>query len=580
MEFTTARWTALGCALFLALAPAAGAQRPDFDVLIVNGRVLDGAGNPWVRADIGIRGDRIVAVGPLRGRSAARVVDASGRYVAPGFIDLHSHADRELTGADPRGRQAHNLVMQGITTVVGGPDGRNPVWPISREMEAMRSPGVAVNFVPMVGHGTVRSAVMGDDYERPATPEEIERMRQLVRQGMEQGAWGLGAGPEYRPGRFSTTEEIVELARVVAPYDGFYYSHQRSQSPLPLWEVPSITRGPSFDGTEGMKETIRIGRESGIRVVGSHIKAKGRDMWGQSAIDVNLIDRARSEGIQVYLDQYPYETFGGGPEDVIPPWAFAPPGTDRSGGMDDPRWEERIQDPKGDLRRNLADPAIRRELIRDTEYMLEMQGGADRHVIVASPENPTLVGKTLAEVAQTQGRTPVEQLIEFALNAGEISPSGVLFRPFAASTGDVERYMVQEYTATSTDAGVSLQTRAGLHPRYFGAFPRKIAHYTRDRGIISLPFAIRAGTGLPAQIIGLPNRGLIKQGFKADVVIFDYDRIQDQATAEQPDRYPDGIEHVLVNGRFVVDGGRTTGTLPGEVLDRTRVRSVPAATSR
>jgi N-acyl-D-aspartate/D-glutamate deacylase len=190
----------------------------------------------------------------------------------------------------------------------------------------------------MVGHGTVRREVMGDDYERPATGREIDRMKALVRDGMEAGAWGLGAGPEYRPGRFSTTEELIELARVVAEYDGFYYAHQRSQSPLPRWQTPSMVTGWRLTGTDGMKETIRIGKETGIRVVGSHIKAKGPSTWGHSAIDILLIERARREGVQVYLDQYPYETFGGGPTGVIPPWAFAPPGTDWSGGIDDPKW--------------------------------------------------------------------------------------------------------------------------------------------------------------------------------------------------------------------------------------------------
>ena len=354
-------------ALSLALLPTPAAAQ-HFDVLIRGGQVLDGSGSPAFTADVGINDDRIVAIGKLPDATATRVIDAAGKYVVPGFIDMHSHADRVFASDDVEGRRAHNLVMQGITTSVFGPDGRNPVWPVADEMDAYRAPGVATNVVPMVGHATVRGMVMGDDYERPATEAEIAEMAEMVRAGMEDGAWGLGAGPEYRPGRFSTTGELIALAREVAPYDGFYYSHQRSQSPLPLWQIPSIVDGQPLTGTDGMRETIEIGRATGIRVVGTHIKAKGTDTWGHSATDVLLIEAARREGVQVYLDQYPYETFGGGPVDVIPDWGYAPPGTDRSGGLDAPLWRDAdlMSDPKGNLRANLADPVTGRGSLSGT----------------------------------------------------------------------------------------------------------------------------------------------------------------------------------------------------------------------
>ena len=558
---------------FLAALLPSPALAQDFDILIRGGRILDGSGNPAFNADVGIRGDVIVRVGDLSDTSAGRVIDATGLYVVPGFIDMHSHADGAFASDDVERRKAHNLVMQGITTVVFGPDGRNPMWPIADEMEAYRTPGVAMNVVPMVGHGTVRGLVMGDDYERAATEAEIREMQELVRSGMEDGAWGLGAGPEYRPGRFSTTEELIALAEVVADYDGFYYSHQRSQSPLPLWQTPSMVEGEvPLTGTDGMKETIRIGRETGIRVVGSHIKAKGTDMWGQSALDVLRIDRARAEGVQVYLDQYPYETFGGGPTDIIPVWAYAPPGSDRSGGLDAPGWRRLTLASAENLRRNLADRAIREDLIGDTEYLLRMKGGADRLVIVRSPSDPDLVGQTLAEVADANGVEPIEQLIRFALDAGEPIPSGVLFRPIAGHAEDVERYMRQDYTATSTDGGVSGFTRPGQHPRYYGAFVRKLAYYVKERGVISLPFAVRSSSGLPAQIVGLSDRGYVREGFKADITIFDYERLDDRATILEPDLYPEGMEYVLVNGVLTLDQGALTGALPGTVLDRREVR--------
>lgn len=556
-------------AVLAVLFPAAlAAQR--FDVLFRGGRVLDGTGGPAFVADVGVIGAEIVAVGKLDGATAGRVIDATGLHVVPGFIDMHSHADRSFVSDNMEARRAHNLVMQGITTSVFGPDGRNPIWPIADEMATYRAPGVATNVVPMVGHGTVRGLVMGDDYERHATDAEVAEMAALVRSGMEEGAWGLGAGPEYRPGRFSATDELIALAKVVAEYDGFYYAHQRSQSPLPLWQTPSMVDGQPLTGTDGMRETIEIGRTAGIRVVGTHIKAKGTDSWGHAAKDVLMIDAARAEGVQVYLDQYPYETFGGGPVDVIPEWGFAPPGTDRSGGLDAPIWrdEELLLDHKANLRANLAEPTSRRDLVRDTEYVLRLQGGADRHVVVLAPDFPEVVGRTLAEISAETGRTPFEQLVRFALDATRLLPAGVRFRPVAGHRFDVELYMRQEYTATSTDGFVSLETRPGQHPRSYGAFPRKIAHYVKERGVITLPFAVRSSTGLAAQIIGMSDRGYVRAGLKADLVAFDYESISAPATIMEPDRYPTGIQYVVVNGRFTVDEGRPTGALPGEVLDR------------
>jgi N-acyl-D-amino-acid deacylase len=571
-------------AVVAALVSSAPLHAQEFDLLVRNGMVLDGTGNPAVRADVGVRQGEIVAFGDLDSATATRTIDATGLYVVPGFIDMHSHADRALFSGDSRLRSAGNLVAQGITTLVFGPDGRNPTWPLRDEVAGYRDGGIGPNVVPMVGHGTVRGLVMGTDYARHATDEEIRRMVVEVRCGMEEGAWGLGAGPEYRPGRFSTTEELIALARVVAEYDGFYYSHQRSQSPLPLWLTPSIVAGytppPTWPvgwrltATDGMAETIRIGRETGIRVVGSHIKAKGPTTWGQSAIDVMAIDRAWADGIEVYLDQYPYETFGGGSVEVIPRWYYAPVGMDRSGGLDDPQWNRRefAPDYNKNLRAHLDDPVLREQMITDIEYILDLQGGADRHIIVISPQDESLVGRTLAEVASESDMTPVELVILFARESESEIRSGVRFRGIAGHADDVERYMRQEYTATSTDGGVVPEPRAGQHPRYYGTYPHKIATYVREKGVISLPFFVRSSTGLPAQIIGLPDRGYVRVGQKADLVIFDFERVQDHATILNPGGENEGIEYVFVNGQAVVDAGRLTGALPGEVLIRQDVR--------
>ena len=554
------------------LLAAPGFAQPAYDLLLAGGMVFDGSGNPAVRADIGIRGDEVVAIGRLageEGHDAARTVDVTGLYVAPGWVDLHSHADRSLAGDDMEQRKAVNLIAQGITTVVMGADGRNPVWPIRDEIAAYESEGVGLNVVPVVGHSTVRLQIMGDDHERPATDDEVARMAELVREGMEDGAWGLGAGPEYRPARFSETAEIIALAHVVADYDGFYYSHQRSQSPMPRWQVPSIVDGPTLTGTDGMAETIKIGRETGIRVVGTHIKAKGPSSWGHSAKDVQAINLARAQGVQVYLDQYPFETFGGGPVGGIPVWGFAPPGTDRSGGLDDPKWRR----TPGllsleNLEANLADEGTRAELMMDLEQQIDLFGGADRLIVVLFPEDPSLVGKTVATVAGDSGKSVAETLIDFARTGNEELLHGVLIRPIAGDRFDVETYMAQDYTATSTDAGIALEASPGRHPRYWGSYPRKIAHYTRDRGLITLPFMVRSSSSLPAAIVGMTDRGCLRVGCKADVVTFDYVRIQDNATIMNPDGPVVGMPWVLINGQVAIENGQATGALAGVVIKR------------
>lgn len=556
-------------ALLATLPGALSAQH--FDILVRNGRILDGSGNPEFRGDIGIRGDRIAAIGLLPGATADRVIDATGLHVVPGFVDIHSHADAALSGFDPTVRAAPNLLAQGITTIVGGPDGRNPIWPIADEMAAVARDGAGVNFVPMVGHATVRLQVMGADHAREARPDEVERMAALVRQGMEEGAWGLGAAPEYRPGRFASTEEIIALAHVVADYDGFYFSHQRAQAPLPQWQYPSMVKGYPNMGFVGTQETIRIGRETGIRVVGTHIKQKGTDVWGWSAADVIQARRAREEGVQFYFDQYPYNTFGGGVHRMILPWAWAPPGTDYSGGDDDPLWRdgEFMANWRENLRQNWTDPEFGPVLRGDMEYFVRRRGGPDRLLVVDAPFDRSLEGRTLAEVSADLGRDPVDALVHFSLEHGtEELRTGVSFRAVAGHDEDIERYMQQEFTATSTDGVSAVRAAPGQHPRSWGAFVRKISHYVKEKGVITLPFAVRSNSGLPAQIVGLRDRGLLQEGFMADLVVFDYERLDDRFDLLQPDLGPAGIEHVLVNGQVAVDGGRLTGALAGRVLDR------------
>jgi N-acyl-D-amino-acid deacylase len=432
-----------------------------------------------------------------------------------------------------------------------------------------------MNVALMVGHNSLRRAVMGEDHEREATASEVARMADAVRAGMQLGAWGLGAGLEYRPGRFSATSEVIALARVVAEFDGFYVSHQRSEATLPLWQVPSLIRGRPVDGLMGLEETIEIARQTGVRAVASHQKARGRSSFGRSQIDTRLVDEARAAGLQVFIDVYSYDTFGSGPRRMIPAWALVADSVDATGGEDAPvlRQPGVFAGWRNHLTRRWADSRTRRLLDEDIGWLVDHNGGADR-VFVVEHQNREVIGKTLADLSQARRLTPAEVVIDLAMTGQDEPAGGALMRGKGMLESDVEHYMRQEYAATSSDAQVSgvpdtpFAGGPGSHPRHFGAFTRKIAHYVRDRGVISLPFAIRASTSLPAQIIGLKDRGLVREGFKADLVVFDETKIRDRSTILQPAVFSEGVEHVLVNGRLTVEGGRPTGALAGRIVRR------------
>lgn len=586
-------------AFAVTLAAAHGGLRAQqLDLLIRDGTIVDGTGDPAYRADIGIVGDQIVRIGPdLPSEDAGRVIDAGGLIVAPAFIDLHSHADRSLVSNDADLRRAHAALAQGIGTVVGGPDGRNPLFPLAAELAAYRAGGIGVNVVPMVGHGTVRGQVMGEDYERFATRAEIEEMKRLVRQGMEQGAWGLGTGLEYRPGRFSHPDEVVELARVVAEYDGFHFSHMRGSGRLPKWHLPSMVAetpaqviysarggahvldGWATDGQDGIREIIEIARQAGIRSVASHIKAKGRMSWGRALSDILLVEEARAEGLAVYMDQYPYEGHSGSAATVVPLWALVAEDADVSGGLDSPEYRRpgALDNRRENLRRNLADPERRQRLQMDTEYAIDFNGGPDRIIITEHPD-PSLRGSTLADLAEQWETSPEEVVWALSLNGFDHHVQGAYLRPLSLHARDVELYMTQSYTATSSDG--RLDSGPGLHPRHFGAFARKIGYYVREKGVLDLPFAIRSSTGLPAEIIGLPDRGLLREGYRSDVVVFDLDRFGDRSTPLEPERLAEGVQFMLLNGQLVIDDGQFQEILAGVVIERHRTDPITdAATS-
>ncbi len=511
--------------LLALLAPLANGQQ--LDLLISGGRVIDGAGNPWFRADIGIRGDEIVAMGQLGGASAKRVIDAGGQIVAPGFIDVHNHSRRRILQTPA----SENFVRQGVTTIVEGNDGSSPI-PLDDFFEKVREANVSINYASFIGHGSVRSEVMGAA-DRTATDEEIEQMRSLVRRGMSQGALGLSSGLFYVPGAFAPTEEVIELAKVAAASGGIHISHMRDEAAGLL---------------DSVNETIRIGEEGGLPTQLTHHKAIGPPNWGQSVRTLDLVEQARERGVDVSIDQYPYTASHTGTAALFEKWVLA------DGGE---AVNERLRDPK-----------LRPRIIREVAEGIRINrgGGAPKNVQFSSCEwDPSLDGKTLADATRLAGRevnfeTAAETAIEIQLKGG----CRAVYH--AMNEEDVERIMRYPGTMIASDGAVIPFGEGVPHPRYYGTFPRVLGRYAREKGILRLPDAIRKMTSLPAQRIGFFDRGLLRPGMKADVVVFDPDEIVDRAEFGDSHKYSEGVSYVIINSDVVLEDGEMTGSRPGKIL--------------
>ena len=566
VSLVLASWLCVGFPR-MANAQSVASTAPRFDVLIRGGRVFDGTGNPAVPADVGIRDGRIVAVGRLRGATATRVVDATGKHVAPGFIDIHSHADdgASIQGGfrdkDARYRAAPNLVTQGVTTVVVNHDGRSP-WPVADQRDFLEKNGIGPNALLMVGHGTVRARVMGNDFRRAARPDEVAKMQELVRQAMREGAIGLSAGLEYVPGRWSTTDEVVALAKEIVPFDGVYIAHQRAEGGDPMWFWPSQDAPGAPTLMDAVQETIDVGERAGARVVASHIKAKGEHWRGTSQSIIQLIERARARGVDVWADQYTYNTSGtDGNTVLLPAWAITPPTDARA--------------PQGTrsnystaLRATLADSARAAMLRRDVTHEIRRRGGPENVMIFEYPDT-SAIGRTVGPLAARRGVSPVEMAIQLQLEGDSSQRGGGRMRGFSMDESDMDRFAAQPWVATASDAGIALpEDGPNVHARFYGTFPRKLRLYAMDRGALSVESAIRSMTSLPAQIVGLKDRGQLREGMVADVVVLDLKTIRDKATFFAPHQYAEGIELVLVNGIVVAEQGMPTWKLPGKVLRR------------
>jgi N-acyl-D-amino-acid deacylase len=508
------------------------AQQPEFDVVIRNGRVMDGSGNPWRRLDIGIRGDRIVAVGRLSEATAARTIDAGDRLVTPGFIDVHTHAGEALTRAELR--QGQPLLAQGLTTVVANPDGGGPV-DLARQREELERGGLGPNVALLIGHGSVRGAVVGRENRAP-TAEELARMRALVRAGMEQGAFGLSSGLFYTPGSYAETDEVIALAREAAAFGGVYTSHIRDEGDYNIGVVAAV------------QEVIRIAEEGGLPGIVSHMKALGPDNWGLSAAMTHRIEQARARGVEVFADQYPYEASSTSLGAALLPGGLRAPSAEE---LARPAW---ALEPAAREARAGLDAALAENLRR--------RGGPDAIQIAFHRADPSIEGRTLAQIAAARGIPPERAALEI------LAAGGASIVSFNMAEEDIRHIMRQPWTMTSSDGGLVMLGAGTPHPRNYGAFSRKLALYVRERQVVGLEFAIRSMTSLPASVFGMPDRGMIREGAIADLAIFDPAAVQDRATYVEPHQLSEGMDYVLVNGVAVIDRGRFTEALPGRVLRR------------
>lgn len=500
----------------------------DFSILIKNGFILDGAGNPWFKGDIGIKGDRIAEIGNLAHKRAGLTIDAKGLWVTPGFIDVHTHCDRQIAEVP----SVDNYILQGVTTVIGGNCGGHP-YPLSELFPKLEETGMSVNFGCLVGHNSIREEVMGLKMG-PPTADELKTMKTLIRKEMEAGALGFSSGLAYLPGTYSEAAELVALASAVAPFGGMYASHIRDQG---------------LRITQAIEEAIEVGEKNNIPVLISHIKLAEDSVWGKIAMITGPVEAARERGVEVFLDQYPYTATSSGFTSSLPSWCF-------EGGKE--RFLEWLKDEKTFLK--IRSHVIERRLTstRDIDKLQTIY-------IARSKKFPEYEGKNLREILLSLGREPTvdngaDLIIDIQKNGGA---SGIFFQ---MDEKDVDALMRLPYTMHGSDGEIQILGDGMPHPRNYGTFPRVIAHYVRGKGIITIEDAVRKMTSLPAQVLRIPQRGMLKKGMYADIAVFDFHTFRDRATFEAPHQYGEGLECVIVNGEVVVSKDTHTEKRPGKVI--------------
>jgi len=513
--------------LCVALTAICLAGQSRFDLVILHGRIIDGSGNPWYAADVGIRDGRIAAIGPLSQASAQTTIDARGLIIAPGFIDVHTHADRDIRKIPT----ADNYLFDGVTSIITGNCGGSETN-LEQFFAEARAQRVSINFGTLIGHNSVRRAVMGLE-QRDPTPEEQQKMEALVEQAMRQGAMGLSTGLIYTPGTFAKTPEVVGLARAAARHGGLYASHIRDEGE------------GLFDA---IGEALTVGREAGVPVQIAHFKVANRKLWNQSIRSVEMIEQARASGLDATVDQYPYTSSSTGLSMLLPAWTLA-------GGQEQ-------------LRKRLGDPPTRQKIAAEMKDVISRRSGRKRldYATVARCEWDTaLEGRNISQINRQRGRKgKLEAEIETVLEMMEKGGASMIYQ--SMDERDVERILRYPYTMVGSDGGIQEAGRGMPHPRSYGTNARVLARYTREKKVLRLEEAIRKMTSFPAQRFRLTERGLVRPGMWADLVVFNPETVADTATFQKPHSYSTGFACVIVNGEVVVQGGKHTGTRPGQIL--------------
>ncbi|MFC2161433.1 amidohydrolase family protein [Acidobacteriota bacterium] len=516
-------WRVLPFLILIIFCHFVSCNTQNYDVIVLGGTIFDGSGSPGYHADIGMRDGIIQKIGNLRKSQGNRIIDAVGKFVAPGFIDIHTHSDNGIR--DQRRKNALNYISQGVTTLVGGNCGGG-TYNVSDYFLKLEEQGIGPNIVHLVGHGTIRQEVMGYE-DRAPDKEEMEKMKSLVDRAMSEGALGLSSGLFYAPGSYAQTEELIELCKVVKKYNGIYASHLRDESNYGIGLLSAI------------EEAIEIGEKSGVPVQISHIKALGKPVWGLSRNAAEIIEAARGRGVSVFADQYPYNASSTSlTAAVIPRWVQA----------------------GGRLKELLSGSSQLNEIKVEIAENIERRGGPETLVIASSLNYSKWEGKSLHEISVSQKKNDVDMAIEMVLNGSASIVS------FNMTDEDIEYFMAKPWVMTGSDGSLPLFGSAQPHPRSYGTFPKKIRSYVLDKQILSMEQAVRAATGLPAEMLGFSDRGLLKRGYVADIVVFDPNSIQDNATYSDPHQYSSGIISVLISGNPVIEASEYNGTLQGKPL--------------
>jgi len=510
------------CRRLLVLAPLLllTSQAQTVDLLLTGGTVVDGTGAPPRSIAVGIAGDRITFVGDPSSAKihARRTLSVAGLIISPGFIDPHTHTLEDLSGS----RNSNDeYLLQGVTSVITGNDGGGPVA-TGKTLQAWKTKGIGTNAGLYVGQGSIRSEVMGMTDAGP-TPAQLDAMRRLVRESMESGAFGLSSGLFYAPGSYTKTAEVVELAKVAGQMGGIYDTHIRDESSYTIGVMGAI------------EEAIDIARQAAIPLHLSHIKVQGPAVWGQSGQAIQLIRKAQAAGIKISADQYPYTGSGTSlTAALMPRWA-------QVGGAQK-------------MLARIADPADRARIAADMEKNLVIRGGAGR-LLLTTARDPKLIGKTLEQLAQETRQPPVEAALAVIREGG----AGVA--SLNIDEADLENFMRQDFVVTGSDGSAG-------HPRKYGTFPRKLRLYVREKKLLTLPEFVRRSSAQTAEDLHIARRGLIREGYFADIIAFDFDKTTDRSTYENPRLYSEGMRYVWVNGKLAVEDGKYTGVLAGQPLRR------------